>query len=72
MTGFRFRLQTVLDLREGKELESAKGLVDARSEADMARKARKDLEAVREAGRTLLTDAHSAGGTVGFLVETRS
>lgn len=67
MTGFRFRLQTVLDLRERKELESAKGLVDARSEADMARKARKDLEAVREAGRTLLTDAHGSGGTVGHL-----
>ena len=67
MTGFRFRLQTVLDLRERKELESAKGLVDARTEAEVARKAREDLAAVREAGRTLLSDAHGAGGAVGHL-----
>ena len=67
MTGFRFRLQTVLELRERKELESAKGLVDARTEAEVACRAREDLEAVREAGRTLLTDAHGAGGAVGHL-----
>lgn len=67
MTGFRFRLQTVLDLRERSERESAKRLLDARSEAEVARNAREDLEAVREAGRTLLTDAHGAGGAVGHL-----
>ena len=67
MTAFRFRLQTVLELRERKERESAKGLVDARTEAEVALKAREDLETVREAGRTLLTDAHGAGGAVGHL-----
>ncbi len=67
MPRFRFKLQPVLDLREQKEKESAVGLARARAAADQARQAREDLEAVREAGRALLADAHGAGGPVGHL-----
>jgi len=67
MAAFRFKLQPVLDLREQKEKEEAVGLARARIEADAARQARADLEAVREAGRARLAEAHGAGGPVGYL-----
>jgi flagellar export protein FliJ len=67
MNAFRFNLQTVLRLRQQQEEASAVGLARARSTADEARKAREDLEAVREAGRTRLSQAHGAGGPVGHL-----
>jgi len=67
MAAFRFKLQPVLDLRQQAEKESARGLARARTEAERARSAREDLEAVRDAGRTRLAQAHGAGGPVGHL-----
>ena len=67
MTPFRFKLQKVLELREEKEKQSAVGLARARQDADLAREAREDLQAAREAGRARLTQAHGAGGPVGHL-----
>lgn len=67
MAAFRFKLQSVLDLREKAEKESAAGLARARQDADEARRAREDLEALRDAGRARLMQAHGNGGPVGHL-----
>ncbi len=67
MAAFRFRLQSLLDLREQKERESAVDLAKARTEADDARRAKEDLESIRDAGRARLAQAHGAGGVVGHL-----
>lgn len=67
MAAFRFKLQSVLDLRQQKERESAVDLAKARTEADDARRAKEDLEAIRDAGRARLAQAHGAGGVVGHL-----
>jgi flagellar FliJ protein len=67
MAAFRFRLQPVLDLRAQEERRSAQGLAKARVAADEARRAREDLEALREAGRVRLAQAHGSGGPVGHL-----
>jgi flagellar protein FliJ len=67
MASFRFRLQPVLELREQQERESAVGLARARSEAEIARQAKDDLEALRDAGRARLAQAHGSGGPVGHL-----
>jgi flagellar FliJ protein len=50
MSGFRFRLQKVLELRERLELESATRLAAARHEADVAMTLMKDLEGARARG----------------------
>ena len=60
MTAFHFGLQKVLELRKKSENESARGLAEARGEAEAARKAKADLEAAREAGRSRLVDAHGS------------
>ena len=67
MTAFRFGLDKVLEHRKKSENESARGLAEARGEAETARKAKADLEAAREAGRSRLVDAHGVGGAVGHL-----
>ena len=67
MAAFRFKLQSVLDLRQKVEKESAAGLARARQDADEARQAREDLETLRDAGRARLIQAHGAGGPVGHL-----
>ncbi|NJD19393.1 MAG: flagellar export protein FliJ [Gemmatimonadetes bacterium] len=67
MAPFRFRLQTVLRLREHEERSSAQGVARARQGADEARRARSDLEAVREAGRARVIQAHGSGAPVGHL-----
>lgn len=67
MTAFHFGLEKVLELRKKSENESARGLAEARGEAEAARKAKADLEAAREAGRSRLVDAHGSGGAVGHL-----
>ena len=51
MSAFRFPLQKVLEHREREERERAKGLSDARADADAAQKARSDLAALREIAR---------------------
>jgi flagellar export protein FliJ len=67
MAAFRFGLEKVLEHRKESELESARGLAHAREEADSARTAKIDLEAVITAGRSRLAAAHGAGGAVGHL-----
>jgi flagellar FliJ protein len=67
MTPFRFPLQKVLELREQQEKEKAVGLAQAQQQASVAKEARTDLEAVREAGRVGLARAHGQGGAVGHL-----
>ena len=67
MRGFRFSLEKVLEHRKNSEQESARGLVQARDEAESARQAKADLESVREAGRARLAQAHGVGGSVGHL-----
>ncbi len=67
MAAFHFKLQPLLDLREEKEKESARGLAEARVAADEARHARENLEAVLEAGRVRVAEAHGSGGPVGHL-----
>jgi len=65
MSGFRFNLQKVLELRERLQVESAMRLAAARTEADRAKHAMQALEEARvrgveEAGRTA-TNPTSAG-----------
>ena len=67
MAAFRFPLQKVLELKEQREKQSAADLARARKEADEARRARADLESLRDAGRARLVQAHGAGGAVGHL-----
>ncbi len=67
MESFRFGLQTVLSLRERQEMDSAAGLAQARRDAEAASRAREDLSAALEAGRSRLTEAHGAGGPAGHL-----
>jgi len=67
MAAFRFSLQRVLDMRRESELESAKGLADARTEADAARGVREALAEARAAGVQRLAEAHGAGGSIGHL-----
>jgi flagellar export protein FliJ len=67
MSAFRFRLDSVLALRERKEKDSAVELAHARRDADAAVKAREDLRLALEAGRTRLVEAHGAGGPAGHL-----
>jgi flagellar FliJ protein len=67
MASFRFKLQSVLDLREQRERESAQGLARARTEAETARQAKENLESLRDAGRVGLAKAHGVGGPVGHL-----
>jgi flagellar FliJ protein len=67
MNAFRFRLEKVLELRKESEQRSAAGLAQARTQADDARRAKSDLEAACDAGRSRLAVAHGAGGAVGHL-----
>jgi flagellar protein FliJ len=64
---FTFRLQRVLELREQKEQAIAGALTQAQGEANRAREAHGQLEAVRQAGAERLAAAHVAPGTVGQL-----
>lgn len=67
MNAFRFKLDPVLALRERQEKDSAAGLARARRDQDAAQRARSDLEAAVEAGRSRLARAHGAGGPAGHL-----
>jgi flagellar export protein FliJ len=67
MAAFKFRLEKVLDVRKQSELESAKGLADARQEAQAARNLKESLDAIRDAGVDRLVEAHGAGGSIGHL-----
>ncbi len=65
MTRFCFSLSKVLDYRRHQEHERARSLAQARSEAEAAHQARRDLEKIQSEGRTMLAKAHNLGGSVG-------
>lgn len=67
MSRFRFPLEKVLELRLQEEQRQARIVADARRDANAARQAVQDLEALRKAGRERLTTAHSSGRSVGQL-----
>lgn len=64
---FRFRLQRVLELREQREQAQALELAKAEEAASTARTHRDELQALHEASREKLKDAHGAAATVGHL-----
>jgi flagellar protein FliJ len=65
MTGFGFSLSKVLDFRRHQEHEQARSLAQARTEAEAAHQARRDLERIQAEGRAKLATAHNMGGSVG-------
>jgi flagellar FliJ protein len=67
MSGFKFRLQQVLDLREQHEKRVATKLAEAESAADEARVAHQALETIRQSGAQALRNAHASEPTVGQL-----
>lgn len=67
MSGFRFRLQKVLELRERLEQESATRLAAARQEAAEARQAMEALQSARERGVEAAGRTASASTTAGEL-----
>lgn len=67
MSGFKFRLQQVLELREMEEKQIAAKLAEAESAADEARVAQKALESIRQSGSQALRTAHASEPTIGQL-----
>lgn len=67
MSAFKFRLQSVLELREQEEKSVAAKLVEAETAADEARVAHQALETIRESGSNALRNAHSSEPTIGQL-----
>jgi flagellar protein FliJ len=67
MSGFKFRLQQVLELREMEEKQVATRLAEAESAADEARVAQKALETIQQGGSQALRDAHASEPTIGQL-----
>jgi flagellar export protein FliJ len=66
MGAFKFRLQSVLDVRQQAERESAARLAEAENRADEARTAQRALESIRESGAEAMHAAH-ATQTIGEL-----
>jgi flagellar export protein FliJ len=74
MAAFKFRLQSVLELREQTERESAAKLAEAESRADEARLAQKALESIRQSGSDAMHSAHATQTvgqmrTIGYVLE---
>jgi flagellar export protein FliJ len=67
MSGFKFRLQQVLELREMEEKQVAARLAEAESAADEARVAQKALETIQQGGSQALRTAHANEPTIGQL-----
>jgi flagellar FliJ protein len=67
MSAFKFRLQSVLELRQQEEQSVAAKLVVAETAADEARVAQQALETIRESGSHALRAAHSSEATIGQL-----
>ena len=67
MSGFKFRLQQVLELREQHEQQVAAKLAEAETSADEARVAQKALETIRQSGSQALRAAHASEPTIGQL-----
>ena len=67
MSAFKFRLQSVLELREAQERTVAAKLAEAESAADEARVAAQALETIRQSGSQALRSAHASEPTIGQL-----
>ena len=67
MSAFKFRLQSVLELREQQERQVAAKLAEAESAADEARMAAQALETIRQTGSQALRSAHASEPTIGQL-----
>jgi flagellar FliJ protein len=67
MSAFKFRLQSVLELREQQERQVAAKLAEAESVADEARVAQQALESIRQTGGSAMRKAHASEPTVGQL-----
>ncbi|HEX3865689.1 MAG TPA: flagellar export protein FliJ [Gemmatimonadaceae bacterium] len=67
MSAFKFRLQSVLELREKQEQQTAAKLADAESAADEARLARQALEVIQQNNARALHAAHANAPTIGQL-----
>jgi flagellar export protein FliJ len=67
MSGFKFRLQQVLDIREQSEKHAAAKLAEAEAAADEARVAQRALETIQEHGSRALHMAHASEPTIGQL-----
>lgn len=67
MSGFRFGLQKVLDLREQKEREQARALADAERRATAAQVRLDELREIRDAEASKLVQAHGESRRVGQL-----
>lgn len=60
MNDFNFSLARIRKLRKDEEDVQAAELAEARSRADEARRAREDLQAIRDANRSILSRSHGA------------
>jgi flagellar export protein FliJ len=73
MGAFKFRLQSVLELREQSEREAAGKLADAENKADEARIAQRALESIRQSGAEAMHTAHAPTvgqmKTIGYVLE---
>jgi len=67
MSKFRFRLQKILELRERLEKESATKLAQARTQADLAERARAEIADARDKGVAEAGKAAGAPVTAGEL-----
>jgi flagellar FliJ protein len=67
MSAFKFRLQSVLELREQQERAVAAKLAEAESAADEARVAQQALETIRQTGSQAMRKAHASEPTIGQL-----
>lgn len=67
MSAFKFRLQSVLELREQQERTVAAKLAEAETVADEARMAQQALESIRQNGGAAMRKAHASEPTVGQL-----
>ncbi len=67
MSAFKFRLQSVLDLREKQEQDRAARLAEAESVADEARLAHRALEVIQQSNARALHVAHASEPTIGQL-----
>jgi flagellar FliJ protein len=67
MSGFKFSLQQVLQIREQSEKTAAARLAEAEAAADEARVAQRALETIQERGSRELHKAHSSEPTIGQL-----
>jgi len=73
MGAFKFRLQSVLEIREREERDAGVKLVDAEGKADEARVAKQALEDIREKGAAAMHVAHAPTigqiNTIGYVLE---